>query len=256
MFADLYAFLFHGKKRLAKKPKPWRISFPLEVLYGGWSIVRDEILGAFAHCKDIEFLTLVNLLDNYIPLVLCIYSVVFKNQMVDLYYDSMLRCWLMFLMFRRRHYDKALLIALSNIEYFRRISHPIIQALSSSLSAFDEYPVENFHSLLRARTKSHENASKVRLVAREIDARKHELHEFQSTFVPIKKSGFSERKIKSLKFKSAEFLTEKFGMIMSNPGQAQLLTKNTKTKKKEKMEKKHKKRESGYKVEVTKFVWS
>ena len=65
VFADLYAFLFHGKKRLAKKPKPWRISFLLEVLYGGWSIVRDEILGAFAHCKDIEFLTLVNLLDNY-----------------------------------------------------------------------------------------------------------------------------------------------------------------------------------------------
>ena len=83
---------------------------------------------------------------------------------------------------------------------------------------------------MRARTKSHENASKVRLAAQEIDARKHELHEFQSTFVPIKKFGFSERKIRSLKFKSAEFLTEKFGMIMSNPGQAQLLTKNTKTK--------------------------
>ena len=211
------------------------------MLYGGWSIVRDEILGAFARCKDIEFLTLVNLLDNYIPLVLCIYSAVFKNQMVDLYYDSMLRCWLMFLMFRRRHYDKALLIALSNMAYFKHINHPIIKSLSSSLSAFDEHPVENFHSLLRARTRSHENASKVRQVAREIDARMHELHEFQSTFVPIKKSGFSARKIKSLKLRSAEFLTEKFGMIMSNPGQAQLLTK-IQNAKKEKMEKAKKKR--------------
>ena len=123
VFADLYSFLFHGKKPLAKKPKPWRISFLLEVLYGGWSIVRDEILGVFAHCKDVEFLTLVNL-DNYIPLVLSIYSVIFKNQMVDLHYDSMLRCWLMFLLFRRRHYDKALLIALSNIGYLKSIDHP------------------------------------------------------------------------------------------------------------------------------------
>ena len=141
VFADLYSFLFHGKKALAKKPKPWRISFLLEVLYGGWSIVHDEILGAFSHCKDIELLTLVNLLDNYIPVVLSIYSIIFKNQMVDLYYSSMLRCWLMFLMFRRRHYDKALLIALSNIEYLKSINHPIIQTLFTSLCAFDKYIV-------------------------------------------------------------------------------------------------------------------
>ena len=44
VFKDLYSFLFHGKKALAKKPKPWRISFLLEVLYGGWSIIRDEII--------------------------------------------------------------------------------------------------------------------------------------------------------------------------------------------------------------------
>ena len=222
VFKDLYSFLFHGKKALAKKPKPWRISFLLEVLYGGWSIIRDEILGAFAQCKDIEFLTLVNLLDYYIPLVLSIYSVIFKNQMVDQNYDSMLRCWLMFLMFGRRHYDKALLIAFSNIENLKSINHPIVQTICSSFCAFDENPVENFHSLLRARAKSTENASKVRLMAREINARKPELREFQSSFVPTKKSGFSERKIRSLKLKAAEFLTEKFGKIMSHPGKAQL----------------------------------
>ena len=40
--------------------------------------MRDMILSVFYKCKDIEFLTLVNLLDNYIPLVLSIYSIVFK----------------------------------------------------------------------------------------------------------------------------------------------------------------------------------
>ncbi len=71
-------------------------------------------------------------------------------------------------------------------------AHP--GTLSSSLPVFDEYPVENFHSLLSARTKSNANSSKVRLVAQEIDARKHELHEFQSNVVSINKSGFSEKK--------------------------------------------------------------
>ena len=76
LFADLYAFLFGKKAKLAKKPKPWRVSLLLEVIYGGWTLVRDMILSVFYKCKDIEFLTLVNLLDNYIPLVLSIYSIV------------------------------------------------------------------------------------------------------------------------------------------------------------------------------------
>ena len=56
IFADLYASLF-GKK-------PWRISLLLEVIYGGWTLVRDMILSVFGKCKDVEFLTLVNLVDN------------------------------------------------------------------------------------------------------------------------------------------------------------------------------------------------
>ena len=228
VFRDLYAFLFGGKKALAKKPKPWRISFLLEVMYGGWTLVRDEILGAFSHSKEIEFLTFLNLLDNYIPLVLSIYSVIFRNNMPDTYYDSMLRCWMMFLIFGRRHYDKALLIALSNIEYLKSIDHPLLQTIFSSLCAFDEYPVENFHSLLRARTQDTDTAEKINQAAREIDARKHELHDFQTVFVPIRKSGFSERKLTSLKLKSAEFITKKFGAIMANPGQAKCITNQQK----------------------------
>ena len=161
VFRDLYAFFFGGKKALAKKPKPWRISFLLEVMYGGWTLVRDEILGAFSHSKEIEFLIFLNLLDNYIPLVLSIYSVIFRNNMPDTYYDSMLRCWMMFLIFGRRHYDKALLISSSNIEYLKSIDHPLLQTIFSSLCAFDECPVENFHSLLRARTQDTDTAEKI-----------------------------------------------------------------------------------------------
>ena len=108
VFSDLYAFLFSTNKPLAKKPKPWRISFLLDVLYGGWLLVRDAIMSVFVTSKDVQYLVLLNLLDS-----LSIYSVVFKGNMAELYYESLLRCWVMFLMYQRRHYDKAPLIALS-----------------------------------------------------------------------------------------------------------------------------------------------
>ena len=72
-------FYLEKKAKLAKKPKPWRISLLLEVIYGGWTLIRDMILSVFHKCKDIEFLTLLNRLDNHTPLVLSlIYSIVFK----------------------------------------------------------------------------------------------------------------------------------------------------------------------------------
>ena len=213
LFAELYAFLFNAKKPLARKPKPWRISFLLEVAYGGWSLVRDEILAAFSNCKDIEYLTFLNLLDNCIPTTLCIYSLVFKSNMADEYYQSLFRCWIMFLMFRRRNYDKAPLIALSNVEYWKQVGHPIIISISSALSAFDEYPVQNFHSLLRARTTITDKADRISLKGKEIDSRKHELHDFKSAFVPPRKFAFSRKNIDSLKVKAAEYITEKFATL-------------------------------------------
>ena len=102
IFADLYSFQIGKKAKLAKKPKPWRISLLLEVVYGGWTLIKDLILSGFGKCKGTEYLTLVNLLDNYVPLVLSIYSIVFKCNSYGLYCESLLHCWIMFVVFRRR----------------------------------------------------------------------------------------------------------------------------------------------------------
>jgi hypothetical protein len=99
VFADLYSFLFGKKAKLAKKPKPWRISLLLEVIYGGWTLIHDSILSVFHKCKDIEFLTLLNLFDNYVPLVLSIYSIVFKCNKYEVFCQSLLHCWVMFVVF-------------------------------------------------------------------------------------------------------------------------------------------------------------
>ena len=223
LFADLYAFLFDTKKPLAKKPRPWRISYLLEALYDGWLLIREAIMSVFVSSKDVQYLVLLNLLDNYFPLSLCIYSVVLKDNMADLYFESLLRSWVMFLMFQRRHYDKAPLIALSNVEYFRNIDHPLFSTLMSSVCAFDEYPVENFHSVLRERTRVTDTPEMISLAAKEIDARKHELREFQTAFVPEKKKNFSHKNVEILKIKAAEFLTKKFKTILEKPNAGKLV---------------------------------
>ena len=172
----------------------------------------------FASCKDIEYLTLLNLLDNYLPLVVSIYSVVFKCYDYEHYYLSLLHCWVMMMVYQRHHYDKALLIAFSLLKYWKDHCHPIHQSFITALPAFDEYPIENFHSVLQGRTREFDTGSQINLMAKEIDGCKHELHNFKCMFVPPKRFTFSEKKIDNLKVKAAEFLKKKFQKINDDSG--------------------------------------
>ena len=56
--------------------------------------------------------------------------------------------------FQRKNYDKIMLAFLSDIQYWTKLNHPILSILKSHLNAFDEYPVENFHSLVRRQTNA------------------------------------------------------------------------------------------------------
>ena len=129
--------------------------------------------------------------------------------------------------FKRRHYDKALLILLTTFSHLKNTNHPLFSTLLHSLNVFDEYPVENFHSVLRGRTKATDTGKQIFLKAREIDACKHELQEFKSSFVPPRKFTFSPRKINTLKMRAAKFLVEKFANLKGNPGQGKELTRTS-----------------------------
>jgi hypothetical protein len=220
IFADLYKFIFGEKAKLATKPKPWRISLLLEIIYGGWTLIRDMVLSVFFKCKDIEYLTLINLLDSYVPLVLSIYSIVFKCNKYKEFSLSLLRCWVMCVVFRRRHYNKALLVSLSIFHHWQENSPTMYETLCNYLVTLDEYPVENFHSVLRGRTKETDSPDQIAFKAKEIDACKHMLQSFQSAFVPPRKFTFSRKKIDGLKAKAAEFLTNKFETLHDNPNMA------------------------------------
>ena len=80
----------------------------------------------------------------------------------------------MFVVFRRRHYNKALLIMLSTFLHWQGNAPSTFKIIREHLAAFDEYPVENFHSVLR-RTKDTDTADEIAAKAKEIDACKNEL---------------------------------------------------------------------------------
>ena len=65
------------------------------------------------------------------------------------------------MVFHHRHYDKALLIVLTTFKYWHENNHPLHEVIHQFLVALDEYPVENFHLVPRARTKETDTAEQI-----------------------------------------------------------------------------------------------
>ena len=83
----IYEKLFPGCL-LACKPKPWRIALLLELIYGGWTVIRTTVIRQFTKCKQVEYAILLNLLDNYLPTVLIMYGISFQTHFSKLLFAS------------------------------------------------------------------------------------------------------------------------------------------------------------------------
>ena len=70
-FENIYNHLF-PRSKLPKTLRPWRISLILESGLWRLPVYQGSYERKFKVCKDIEYMTLLNLLDNYKPLVLAI----------------------------------------------------------------------------------------------------------------------------------------------------------------------------------------
>ncbi|RHZ84735.1 hypothetical protein Glove_78g71 [Diversispora epigaea] len=123
-------------------------SIPKEVLslvpilaHAGWSTIKSYIF-ALGYC------TFVDLLDNLIPATLDIYTILFRGNNFDQYIETIFRLWTVMRRFGQKNYDKIMLALISDVQYWTSIQHPIINTLRNNLWIFDEYPVENFHSLV------------------------------------------------------------------------------------------------------------
>jgi len=99
---------------------------------------------------------------------------------------------------------------LSDILSWKENNHPIARILYQNLNILDEYPVENFHSLIRRSTSSKITTPEaLRRYAINIDYEKHENH-FIQNFAHEKKYPFTKQKLDMLTIKSAIFLLNFF----------------------------------------------
>lgn len=135
---------------MPKKPKPHRIHTLATAAFGGWTIIRDAVLQQFGQtCKDTEYMLLLHLLDDVLPLVFYFYCTVFRGGDFHEWFAATFRMALVFITFKRKNYDKATLCQLSDILYHATENKHLVDNIKSYLNALTEKKVEVFHSVLR-----------------------------------------------------------------------------------------------------------
>ena len=218
MFWEFFNWLYEdvfSKKNFPQKPLPWRISMVLEVAYGGWTLIRESVKSKFNKCKNIEYQVLINLLDNYIPSVLSIYSVVFKLNDFNNYVKSFIRAWVMFVCFQRRHYNKSPLVWFGTYLYWKE-NHPHLASLMEEfITVFDEYMVENTHSIIRRSTNLLDPVPVLIKKVKDVFANREAQANFRETFGHTKNHTFSKNQMRYLKLKAASSILKVIHCISS-----------------------------------------
>ena len=106
----------------------------------------------------------------------------------------------MFLCFQRHHFDKALLVWLSMCANWGINNPALFEMLRSHLLTFDEYPVENAHSIIRSKTNPHDSVESLRKKAKAAFESKHTtLVNFQEHFSKTSSVLFSQNQLVNLK---------------------------------------------------------
>ena len=132
----------------------------------------------------------------------------------------MMQLWVMFWIYKCKHYDKSTLIWLSQRIYWKNINHPLLD-ITNHLEEEDEYPIEHFHGQIRGETNEYDTAATIRNKALWIDSTKEQLHNFTSWFLPPGKANFSHKQLRGLKIKTAKFLLHTINEICTHPFSAE-----------------------------------
>ena len=227
-FENVYKLLF-PKSILARLPKAWRISLILETVYGAWTLIRTTTKLVFTNSKNLQYVALLNLLDNYLPLVLSIYTITFKRNDFLQYRSAMIPIWVMYVCLKRRHYNKSPLVWLSCTTHWENNFPQLHNPWKKWRTIFGEYPVENTHSTLRAQTRQSDTAEQLTKKEKIMFGSKERQMNFQSAFTPPKQFIFSLQQLQFLKTKCAQLLTTIISTIHSHPAPvSKIVTKRTK----------------------------
>ena len=84
----------------------------LHVICMAWLDIADAVYSKFGHTyKNIEYMYLIDLFSNLIPLVFDVYAIHHRGGNWSAYEEACVRCWSdLFLQFDRKNYKRALLI--------------------------------------------------------------------------------------------------------------------------------------------------
>ena len=226
-FTELYQHLFG--KELPTTPKPYQTSLITTAAFLGWLLIREIVLETFKLCKDVEFVMILHLLDEILPLLFYHYTVVFRSGDFENYLTIMHRFLILYICWQRRHYDKSTLSMLCDTQHQKEFFPEYYSTKQHWLTVFTEKKVEIWHSKLRSNISPSDPPTVITQRAKIISGIQHETS-FQHHFVPEYQRGSSEKDHTFLAGKSAEFLIAKFQCIASNLNkikQVSLLSKLT-----------------------------
>eukprot|EP00733_Pompholyxophrys_punicea_P001566 Pompholyxophrys_punicea_v1_NODE_832_length_1230_cov_14.935374.p1 type:complete len:245 gc:universal NODE_832_length_1230_cov_14.935374:70-804(+) len=180
-----YKSIFGEGKKLALKPKPWRMSLILELANGSWSFVRSAVLAAFSDCCDPEYLFLKNLLEELIPASLDVYSTFLRGNDFLGYLHCLLRLETSLIQpMKRKNYKKILLAFIADVAFWKLhpADHPYCKEydrLSAYIVYHNDWWVEGFHCQIRRRTNPGAYVSIVQMQARCADYDNHRGTDFE-----------------------------------------------------------------------------
>ena len=177
----------------------------LAALFGGWLIVREDVLCLFGVCKNIEFLALRHLLDELTPLVFYFYVTIHRGSRYELWQESILRMAVVFIVQQRHNYNKAMLSVISGHIHHETVAPGWKSTFSSYMNVFSEKKVETFHSLLRMQCPAWTSAEQIIEITHVLGARIFD-HEFSSHFLEDTLRKRHKRNVALLAGKTAIFL--------------------------------------------------
>eukprot|EP00734_Pompholyxophrys_sp_LG126_P000200 Pompholyxophrys_sp_v1_NODE_39_length_3310_cov_8.940707.p1 type:complete len:958 gc:universal NODE_39_length_3310_cov_8.940707:3085-212(-) len=235
LWIKFYRSIFGEGKKLAKKPKPWRITLILELAHGGWLQVRKLIRDSFTNCCDAEYAFLINLLDELVPASLDIYATFYRaNDLIGFLHCLLRLETLLIQPMRRKNYLKITPAFISDVIYWQ--SHPpghpfrtLYDRLLNHFVYFNDWFVEGFHAQIRRRTNPGADPKIVQQQAYTADYDNNHDNDFEAVFNGGASYPYTPHRIRQLFVPAAKFWVDLFRQIKHNLGSARRLESANKT---------------------------
>ena len=212
---------------LPLRPKLFRCELVVTAAFLGWKLIRKEIIALFKTSRDLEYLCLYNILEEVLPIVVLHYPVIFKSGSLGVYRSAMRRLGLLFMIWKRHHYDRATLSWLSGDQYHEESFQGYNRRMSIWNPNVTDLLIEIFHAKLRRHIQPHFDAKTVRNRALTLASLMKEGEDFAANFGSSPpSSSLSKKDFQVIERKAADFFLHTFDKVYANAGMASV-TKTT-----------------------------